>query len=168
MWCAPIYRPPMLRAAQTKLHQEGSALPMHLVEAPIAPLPMRDRQFDFVVAHGIWNLARSGAEFRAAVAEAARVARPGAGLFLFTFSRHTIPESDAPVAGETFVFTQFNGEPQCFLSEEEIMYELGQVGFALAPATPLREFNRHRSRVSRRRGRRCSIRERLLTGHNSA
>jgi ubiquinone/menaquinone biosynthesis C-methylase UbiE len=132
---------PMLRAAQTKLQQEDSVLPVHLVEAPMAPLPMRDHQFDFVVAHGIWNLACSGAEFRSAVTEAARVARPGAGLFLFTFSRHTIPASDVPVDGETFVFTQFNGEPQCFLSEEEIVHELGQVGFTLDPSAPLREFN---------------------------
>jgi SAM-dependent methyltransferase len=133
---------PMLHAAQTKLHQEDAALHVHLVEAPISPLPLCDDAFDLIVAHGIWNLARSGAEFRAGVAEAARVARPGAALFLFTFSRHTIPESDAPVNGETFVFTQFNGEPQCFLSEDEIVHELGQAGFVLDPQGPLREFNR--------------------------
>jgi ubiquinone/menaquinone biosynthesis C-methylase UbiE len=132
----------MLRAAQVKLSQQETALRVNLVEAPMAPLPMRDDQFDLIVAHGIWNLARSSKEFRAGVAEAARVARPGAGLFLFTFSRHTIPESDAPVAGETFVFTQFNGEPQCFLTEEEIIHELAEVGFALDPVAPLREFNR--------------------------
>ncbi len=133
---------PMLRAAQEKLDQEGVALRVCLVEAPMSPLPLLDNEFDLIVAHGIWNLARSGAEFRAGIAEAARVARPGAGLFLFTFSRHTIPETDAPVEGETFVFTQFNGEPQCFLSEEELVRELGQAGFALDPEVPLREFNR--------------------------
>ena len=132
---------PMLRAAQTKLRLEDAALRVQLVEAPMSPLPLCDDGFDLIVAHGIWNLARSSAEFRAGLAEAARVARPGAGLFLFTFSRHTIPESDAPVVDETFVFTQFNGEPQCFLSEEEIVCELRQVGFALDPQVPLREFN---------------------------
>jgi SAM-dependent methyltransferase len=86
----------------------------------MSPLPLQDNAFDLIVAHGIWNLARSGHEFRSAVAEAARVARPGAGLFLFTFSRHTIPEFHLPVAGESFVFTQFNGEPQCFLTEKKL------------------------------------------------
>ena len=52
-----------------------------------------------------------------AVDEAARVAKPGAGLFVFTFSRHTLPAETLPVAGEPFVFTQFSGEPQCFLTE---------------------------------------------------
>ena len=26
-----------------------------------------------------------------------------------------------PVAGETFVFTQFSGQPQCFLTERELV-----------------------------------------------
>lgn len=133
---------PMLLAAQVKLQHGETTLPVQLLQAPMSPLPFKDDVFDLIVAHGIWNLARSGAEFRAGVTEAARVARPGAGLFLFTFSRHTIPETDAPVTGETFVFTQFNGEPQCFLSEEEIVRQLGQAGFALDPEVPLREFNR--------------------------
>ena len=41
-------------------------------------IPARDRAFELIVAHGIWNLARSSAEFRRAVAEAARVAVAGA------------------------------------------------------------------------------------------
>jgi ubiquinone/menaquinone biosynthesis C-methylase UbiE len=133
---------PMLQAAQVKLHHEPATLQLSLLQAPMSPLPLRDDGFDLIVAHGIWNLARTGTEFRSAVAEAARVARPGAGLFLFTFSRHTIPESDSPVAGETFVFTQFNGEPQCFLSEAEIMREMEHVGFVLDPVAALREINR--------------------------
>ena len=59
-------------------------------------LPLADRSCDFVIAHGIWNLARSAVEFRRAVAEAARVAAPGAALFVFTFSRHTFPPETAP------------------------------------------------------------------------
>ena len=82
-------------------------------------LPLRDASVDLVVAHGIWNLARSAAELRRAIAEAARVARPGAGLFVFTFSRATLAPGDQPVPGEAFVFTQFAGEPQCFLTEAE-------------------------------------------------
>ncbi len=83
----------------------------------MAALPIHGASIDFIVAHGIWNLARSGDEFRGAVREAARVARPGAALFVFTFSRHTLPADVEPVAGETFVFTQFSGAPQCFLTE---------------------------------------------------
>jgi hypothetical protein len=97
--------------------------------------------FDLVVAHGIWNLAGSGAEFRAAVAEAARVARPGAGLFLFTFSRHTLPHDARPDEGESFVFSSWNGEPQCFLTEDEILREFAQAGFVRDGAGPLTEYN---------------------------
>ena len=79
-------------------------------------LPFRSASFDFVVAHGIWNLARSGGEFGRAVREAARVARPGAALFLFTFSRTTLPDAAMPVAGESFVYTEFSGQPQSLTS----------------------------------------------------
>jgi ubiquinone/menaquinone biosynthesis C-methylase UbiE len=61
-------------------------------------IPVRDRSFDLVIAHGIWNLARSAAQFRRALDEAARVAKPGAGLFVFRFSRNTLPTQTAPVA----------------------------------------------------------------------
>ena len=43
-------------------------------------LPIRSRTIDLIVANGVWNLAGSDAEFRAAVAEAVRVAAPGAAL----------------------------------------------------------------------------------------
>jgi len=132
---------PMLVAANSKLTGEPEPPQLSLVQAPMAPLPFLDNSFDLVVAHGIWNLARSAHEFRFAVAEAARVARPGAGLFLFTFSRHTIPASDLPVAGESFVFTQFNGEPQCFLTEAEIIEELDTVGFERDAPAPLTIYN---------------------------
>lgn len=133
---------PMLRAAQVKQQQEAPEISLPVVQAPMAPLPFRNGQFDLVVAHGIWNLARSGREFRAAVSEAARVARPGAHLFLFTFSRQTIAETDAPVEGEEFVFTQFNGEPCCFLNEDEIVRELAHAGWVREADEPLTEYNR--------------------------
>jgi ubiquinone/menaquinone biosynthesis C-methylase UbiE len=107
-------------------------------------LPVADRSFDVVIAHGIWNLARSGAEFRAGVREAARVCRPGAALFVFTFSRHTLPEDVPPVAGETFVYTQFSGSPQCFLTQAQLLSELEAAGFTPDPAVPLTEHNRPR------------------------
>ncbi len=95
-----------------------------------------------IIAHGIWNLARSGAEFRKSVREAARAALPDARLFVFTFSRHTIPDGLAPVPGETFVFTEFSGQPQCFLTAEQLVEELGRAGFMPMPEWPLRELNR--------------------------
>ena len=131
---------PMLDAARARIGAAGRRVAVGLVRAPMAPLPFRDATFDLVVAHGIWNLARSSAEFRAAVAEAARVARPGAGLFLFTFSRRTLPPEAAPDAGETFVFSSWNGEPQCFLTEAEILEELGRAGFRRASPGPLTEY----------------------------
>lgn len=132
---------PMLDAARARIAGSPAAARVELVHAPMAPLPLDDATFDFVVAHGIWNLARSGAEFRAAVAEAARVAKPGAGLFLFTFSRNTLPPEARPDAGETFVFSSWNGEPQCFLTQNEIVDELGHAGFVRDRTGPLTEYN---------------------------
>lgn len=133
---------PMLCAAADRAKGELAARALHLVLAPMESLPIRSRSVDFIVAHGIWNLARTTAQFRSAVREAARVAKPGALLFVFTFSRATIPADAAPVAGEAFVFTQFSGAPQCFVTAEQLIDELGNEGFSPDPAVPLNELNR--------------------------
>lgn len=109
-------------------------------------IPVRDHAFDFVVAHGIWNLAPSVAAFRRALSEAARVARTGAALFVSTFSRNTFPPQIEPVSGEPFIFTQFSGQPQCFLTDTELFAELGAVGFTVEPGFPLTEYNRPHAR----------------------
>ena len=132
--------PMLAAAARRSLVEAGRPLP--LAQAAMDRLPVAAAAFDLVVAHGIWNLARSGAEMRQAMAEAARAAAPGAALFVFTFSRHTLPPEAAPVRGERFVFTQFSGAPQCFLTAEELVAELDAAGFVTDPAVPLREFNR--------------------------
>ncbi len=132
---------PMLTAAMDRARQERPGGRLQLALAPMDSLPAPDAAFDLVVAHGIWNLARSAAEFRQAVSEAARVARPGAGLFVFTFSRHTLPPDAAPVAGEPFVFTQFSGDPQCFLADDQLVSELARAGFVPDPGVPLTELN---------------------------
>jgi ubiquinone/menaquinone biosynthesis C-methylase UbiE len=132
----------MLSAAAQRIEEEGLSDRITLIQAPMDLLPFTSEAFDFVVAHGIWNLARSGREFRSAVDEAARVARPGALLFLFTFSRHTLSEEAAAVPGESYVFTQFSGHPQCFLTADQIYAELGRSGFAPYEPTSLRELNR--------------------------
>jgi SAM-dependent methyltransferase len=133
---------PMLEAARQRAQAADLTRRLVLARAPMDRLPLGDASVDLVVAHGIWNLARSTAEFRRAVAEAARVARPGAGLFVFTFSRATLAPGDQPVPGEPFVFTQFAGEPQCFLTEAELVAELLRAGFEKDPPGPLTEYNR--------------------------
>ena len=77
---------PMLDAARRRVEDAVLGRQVALVRAPMDRLPLRSASVDLVVAHEIWNLARSGAELRRATSEAARVARPGAGLFVFTFS----------------------------------------------------------------------------------
>jgi len=133
---------PMLVAARERHRQEAPATNVTFLHAAMAPLPAADASADLVVAHGIWNLARTDAELRTAISEAARVARDGAGLFLFTFSRATLPPGATPVAGQHFVFTQFSGEPMVFLTEAEVFQLLGDAGFVRDPQGPLTEYNR--------------------------
>lgn len=128
---------PMIEAALAR----DAAGRLQLALAAMDALPIADRSSDLIVAHGIWNLAPSGAEFRRAVREAARAAAWRARLFVFTFSRQTLPSEEKPVSGETFVFTRFSGEPQIFLTREQLIDELGAAGFAPDPALPLRELN---------------------------
>jgi SAM-dependent methyltransferase len=132
---------PMLQAASERArrnHVGGFKVLLGAMER----LPVRTASCDLIIAHGIWNLARSGAEFRGAIREAARVAASAAALFVFTFSRNTFPPETQPVPGESFVFTQFSGEPQCFLTESQLVSELSSVGFISHPAGALRELNR--------------------------
>jgi ubiquinone/menaquinone biosynthesis C-methylase UbiE len=133
---------PMLTAAAARIAAAQLTRRVHLLLAPMHQLPLASDSCDFIVAHGIWNLARSGGEFRTAVHEAARVARAGCALFLFTFSRHTIADSAQPLPGESFVFTEFSGQPQCFLTQEQIVGELAAHGFERDPSVPLLELNR--------------------------
>jgi ubiquinone/menaquinone biosynthesis C-methylase UbiE len=54
MFCAAAHR-----AREDRLDDR-----LHLVLAPTESIPARDRSFDLVIAHGIWNLAQSAAQFR--------------------------------------------------------------------------------------------------------
>lgn len=135
---------PMLTTAVGRARTEGLSERVCVLQAGMDRLPVQDRSAGFLVAHGIWNLAPCSAIFRRAIGEAARVARPGAALFVFTFSRATLPAEAAPIAGERFVFTQFSGQPQCFLTGDELVSELAAVGFTPDAALPLHELNRPR------------------------
>lgn len=133
---------PMLVAARDRARAAELSSRIVWAHAGMEDLPAADASMDLVIAHGIWNLAQSSRQFRQAVAEAARVAKAGAALFVFTFSRHTLPADAAPVAGEPFVFTQFSGRPQIFLTGEQLVGELRAAGFEPDPAVPLTEYNR--------------------------
>lgn len=132
----------MLVAAWGRRSESAPGGRLALALAPMDRIPVADRSVDLIVAHGIWNLAPSAALFRRALCEAARVARVGAGLFVFTFSRNTLPNDVEAVEGEPFVYTQFSGAPQCFLTESQLVEELALVGFAPDPAIPITEYNR--------------------------
>jgi SAM-dependent methyltransferase len=132
---------PMIEAAAARTSLEGVSTQVRLALAPMHTLPAGTGSMDLIVAHGIWNLAQSGDEFRQAVREASRVARPGAALFVFTFSRGTLPAGAQTVAGETFVYTQFSGRRQCFLTRSQLIAELGDAGFTPDAAVPLTEHN---------------------------
>lgn len=132
----------MLEAATGRSRQGSLAGRTWWVLSPSAALPLREASFDLVIAHGIWNLSKTDAEFRNAVREAARVARPHALLFVFTFSRHTLPDDDQPAAGQQLVFSQFSGKPQCFLSQDQLIAEMADAGFHQERGTVIQEYNR--------------------------
>lgn len=133
--------PPMLEAVQKRAQAHALTDRLQLRLAPMERLPADNQSCDFIVAHGIWNLARSTNEFRKALQEAARVARPDAALFVFTFSRNTLSANAEPVAGEPYIFTQFSGEPQCFLSRPQLIEELDAVGFVRASGERVKEID---------------------------
>jgi SAM-dependent methyltransferase len=133
---------PMLLAASARGARAGLSDRLGWALAPMERIPARDRSADLIIAHGIWNLAPSVELFRCAVDEAARVARPGAGLFVFTFSRNTLSAHVVPVPGQAFVFTEFSGTPQCFVTDDQLIQEMARVGFAPDPAVPMTEYNR--------------------------
>jgi ubiquinone/menaquinone biosynthesis C-methylase UbiE len=135
------YSQAMLDSLTQRIQVENLAYRLRVHYASMTYLPAMNRSMDFIVAHGIWNLARSGAEFRQALAEAARVSKSQAGLFVFTFSRTTLPMNAKPISGESFVFTEFSGLPQCFLTQTQLLEELEAVGFFPEPDIPIKEIN---------------------------
>jgi len=75
----------MLGAAARRAHDSERSGRLDFALAAMDRIPATDHSFDFLLAHGIWNLAPSVATFRNALGEAARVARAGSALFVFTF-----------------------------------------------------------------------------------
>lgn len=133
---------PMLHAAADRVRQENLDDRVTLAVAAMDRVPAKWATADLIIAHGIWNLARSAHELRGAIREATRIAKPDAGLFVFTFSRNTLAPDARPVAGEPFAFTQFSGQPQTFLTAQQLTSELAYAGFLPDPAVPLTEHNK--------------------------
>ena len=142
---------PMLQAAQAR-QVAASVRSCQVVLAAMDSLPVIASSMDLVIAHGIWNLSTSDQQFRRAVREAARVAKPGAGLFVFTFSRHTLPDAATPDAGQRYIYRQFADRPQCFLTEAELLAEMSAVGFERDAGVPLVEHNLPQSGALRTSG----------------
>lgn len=135
---------PMLVAAVERARDGAVNRRCDVALASMDCVPVTSRSCRLIVAHGIWNLARSAGEFRAGVREAARVATPDAALFVFTFSRSTLAAAAQPIAGESFVFSAVSEEPNVFLTREQLIEELGSAGFQSDPALPLEELNARR------------------------
>src|SRR3972149_1621914 len=66
------------------------------------------------------------------------VGAPGGGGALFSSPSPgpPPPPPGEPISGEPFVFTQFAGEPQCFLTEVQLTEELLGAGFEENPPRP--------------------------------
>lgn len=132
---------PMLAAAAARARNEQVADRCRVALGSMDHLPVAPRSCQLIVAHGIWNLARSAEEFRRGVHEAAGAAAVGAALFVFTFSRSTLADTAQPVAGESFIFANLAGERQVFVTGGQLLSELAAAGFVPDPALPLREIN---------------------------
>ena len=83
---------------------------LHLAHAPMDAPPVRDRASDLIVAHGIWNLAGSGIEFRRAVRRRRVLAAPERDCSCSP-SRATRSGRMGLAPGERFVFTR--SSPGC-------------------------------------------------------
>jgi SAM-dependent methyltransferase len=120
---------PMLAACVRRAAEARVAARVSVVQATMNALPLAAGCADLVIAHGVWNLASTDAELRAAMAEAARVARPGAALFIFTFSRAMLAPDAQPADGQRFVFPGPDGQPHAFVDETELRALLQDAGF---------------------------------------
>lgn len=132
---------PMLLAAKGRAEAEGVADLCRFRKGTMEQLDVPTASFDLVVAQGVWNLAVTDFQLAEAIAEAARAARSGAGLFVFTFSRNTLGAEVCPLPGQRHIYDQFSGTPQAFLTEDELEGLLA-AGFDREIPGPLTEYNR--------------------------
>ncbi len=119
--------PEMLRIARARL-QHLPAERFDLVQGDFGALPFADASFDTVLFHQVLHYAQAP---ELALAEAARVARPGARIALVDFAAHDREELRSAHAHARLGFT-----------DEQVLALLSEAGFAPAlpvalPGTPL-------------------------------
>jgi len=104
-----------------------------------------DDGFDLVVALGVYQLARDEDELRRALAETARVTRPGGELISSVFGPGTRFPGRVltPVAGAEYRHVDPAKDTLCLLGPRELDRELARVGFTpvVETATVIRERN---------------------------
>jgi SAM-dependent methyltransferase len=97
-----------------------------------------DAAFDLVAALGIYHCAQNRSEWDRALAESARVLRPGGRLLVSVFT----PETDLdgrgtrPVPGEPNVYEMFEGGRHFLVDAEQLDREMSRFGFT--PLEPTR------------------------------
>ena len=114
--------PEMLRLARARLqHLDAAAL--ELVQGDFTALPFAEAQFDTVVFHQVLHYAQ---EPERALAEAARVTKPGGTIAVVDFAAHDREELRSQHAHARLGF-----------SDEQMLALLGEAGFNPAPPTAL-------------------------------
>lgn len=91
--------------------------------------------FDLVVALGVHHTAPSRAEWEQAIAETARVTKPGGRVLVAAFTNETDPDGDGlvPVPGEEYVYERKSG--RCVMVPGEVL-DGAMVRHGLLPAVP--------------------------------
>jgi SAM-dependent methyltransferase len=102
-----------------------------------------DRSFDLMVALGIFQVAQTDDEWERALAEAARVLRPGGRALVSNFAPGTGPLDTPPrkVEGTRLVYEGFRAGPTCLLTAAEVDAEFRRIG--LIPEVPTETVERH-------------------------
>jgi SAM-dependent methyltransferase len=114
--------PEMLRLARARL-QHLPAATLDLVHGDFAALPFADAQFDTVLFHQVLHYAQ---EPETALAEAARVARPGGRVAVVDFAAHDREDLRTSHAHARLGFT-----------DEQMLALLSEAGFVPAPPVAL-------------------------------
>jgi ArsR family transcriptional regulator len=114
--------PEMLRLARARL-QHLDAGSLELVQGDFTALPFAEAQFDTVVFHQVLHYAQAPER---ALAEAARVTRPGGTIAVVDFAAHDREELRSQHAHARLGF-----------SDEQMLALLGEAGFTAAPPAAL-------------------------------
>ena len=100
---------------------------------PMSDLSMfAERQFDLVVALGIYHVAQSFGEWQQTVAETARVLKTGGEVLVAQFGPGSSPRGRplTPISDEPHLFTGFNDTDNIvLLTPEELDTEMAHYGF---------------------------------------